>query len=304
MTESIKLEPERDVQLMFTKSNMLSGLSIILPMFAMTLWLRSQPSRVPGPDRVVAGAATPVAVGGASAWRLSAADPRFGGLSALVVDRGALVAMSDSGTVMRFAAPRAGAHPLRMALHDLPGGPGSPLRKSARDSESLLADPAGRGWWVGFEHRHSLWLFDRALKHVLERRRLNVDWPTNRGAEALVAAANGMVMALPELGGRAAGGTIVAPPWTSDATRLPDGRLVVLQRRPTLAGLVNSVSIGAGAGKPARHIRLALAPLDNMEGVAAEARADGRIRLWIVSDDNFRPWMRTLLVALDLPAGT
>ena len=69
------------------------------------------------------------------------------------------------------------------------------------------------------------------------------------------------------------------------------------------SGFDNQLWIAAGAGQPARRIALDLGPLDNMEGIAAERLPDGGTRLWIVSDDNFRPWMRTLLVALDLGPG-
>ena len=292
------MKPERPVQRLFSRFKLFSSLSLALPIFAAGVWLKGQPNRWPRPDRVVDGRAVEVGVGaGLRAWRLTAPDPRFGGLSALALDRGELLALSDSGVVVRFAPPSAGRG-MRVSLHDLPGGPGSPFRKATRDSESLLGDGRG-GWWVGFENRHSLWRYDGRFSRVLGTRRLDVDWPVNAGAEALVAGKAG-VMALPEGGGPAAGGGYVAPAWTSDATRLPDGRLVLLVRRPTLSGFATQLRIATGAGKPARRIALDLGPLDNMEGIAAAPRPNGGARLWIVSDDNFRPWMRTLLVALDL----
>ncbi len=298
------MKPERAVQPPFSKFKLFSSLVIAFPIFAVGVWLKHQPNRWPLPDRVVDGRAVEVAAGkGMKAWRLAAPDPRFGGLSALAVDNGALLAISDSGVAVRFAPPGAGTA-VRFSLHDLPAGPGSPYRKSMRDSESLLRDASGNGWWVGFETRHSLWRFDAAFRDVLDRRWLDVDWSANKGAEALAAAPDGAVMALPERGGRAAGGAMVAPAWTSDATRLPDGRLVLLIRRPSWRGFVSEVRIGAGAGKPARRLALDLAPLDNMEGIAAATSPGGTTRLWMVSDDNFRPWMRTLLVAVDLPPGS
>ena len=294
------MNPERAVQPSFTMFKLFSSLTVALPIFAAGVWLKRQPDRWPGPDRVVEGRAVEVVVGkGLRGWRLSAPDPRFGGLSALVIDRGGLLALSDSGVVVRFAPPEA-QRAMRFALHDLPDGPGGGLYKSTRDSESLLADGAS-GWWVGFESRHSLWRFDRTFRKVLEIRWLDVDWSVNLGAEALVAGGRSGVMALPEAGGPAAGGKMVAPAWTSDAARMPDGRLVLLIRRPSSTGFVNQLRIEAGAGKPARRIALHLAAFDNMEGIAAAPLPNGGTRLWIVSDDNFRPWMRTLLVALDLP---
>ena len=286
----------------FSKFKLFSSLTVALPIFGLAVWLKGQPNRWPGPDRTVFGQAQRVAAGpGLTAWRLTAPDPRFGGLSALAIDRGALVALTDSGVVVRFAPPVAGGT-VRFALRDLPGGPGSARRKSMRDSESLLADRASGGWWVAFENRHSLFLFDRAFRRVLGGQRLKVGWGHNFGGEALVARAGG-VMVLPELGGAAWGGPMVAPAWTSDATRLPDGRLALIVRRPTWRGFDNRVSIGAGAGKAARRIAIRLRPLDNVEGIAAAPLPDGGTRLWLVSDDNFRPWMRTLLVRIDLAPG-
>jgi hypothetical protein len=301
MQDMAVTEAEPRVQPSFSK--ILGAALLVGPILALAIWLREQPSRWPAADRIVLGQAAPVAVGpGLRAWRLRAPDPRFGGLSALAVAGDDLVALTDSGVVVRFPAPT-GAGPVRFSLHDLPGGPGSALRKAYRDSESLLADPGGRGWWVGFETRHSLWLFDPAFARTLSSRRLDVDWPSNKGGEALAVADDGRVMVLPELGGKADGGALVAPAWTADATRMPDGRLVLLVRRPGLRGFVSEVRIAARGGKPARRIALGLGALDNVEGIAAASLPDGGTRLWIVSDDNFRPWMRTLLVALDLPPG-
>jgi hypothetical protein len=284
-------------------SKLVASAALILPILGLSNWLVAQPDRWPAFDRISAGRAEDVAVGrGLRAWRLTARDGRFGGLSALAWHGGELVALTDSGVVVRFPPPARSGR-IVFALHDLPGGPGSPLRKAFRDSESLLADPAGRGWWVGFETRHSLWRFDTAFKRVLAARRLKVDWPSNKGGEALAAAPDGRVMVLPELGGKADGGSLVAPAWTSDATRMPDGRLVLLVRRPTWRGFASELRIAGGAGKPARRIALHVGALDNMEGVAAAPLPDGGTRLWIVSDDNFRPWMRTLLVTLDMPPG-
>jgi hypothetical protein len=301
MSDSANMEAEPHVQPMFSK--WLASAALILPILALSNWLVAQPNRWTAPDRMSAGQADEVSAGkGSRAWRLTANDGRFGGLSALVWRGGELIALTDSGVIVRFAPPARSGR-VFFALHDLPGGPGSPRRKAFRDSESLLADPAGRGWWVGFENRHSLWLFDSAFKGVIEARRLTVGWPSNQGGEALVAAPDRSVMVLPEAGGKAYGGSLVAPAWTSDATRMPDGRLVLLVRRPTWRGFASQLRIAAGAGKPARRIALDVGALDNMEGVAAAPLPNGGTRLWIVSDDNFRPWMRTLLVTLDVPPG-
>lgn len=274
----------------------------------------AQPYRTPLPDRRVTGHAARLSLGGrgevalAGAWELAAPDPRFGGLSALAVDGDALLALTDSGVVIRFIPPRRASAPIRFVLHDLPAGPGSAWRKAGRDSEALLRDPAGRGWWVAFEGHHSVWLYDRAFGRTRAARRLRVRWPDNKGGEALVSGAAGAIYALPEMGGpivAVAGprATIAVPPAISDAARLPDGRLALLVRRFGARGFASEVVIAAMRGRAANVIRLPLGALDNPEGLAAAPLANGGTRLWIVTDNDFRSWTPTLLIALDMPPG-
>jgi len=298
---------------MFSKSLLVSGLA--LAVLGFSAWLRTQPNRVELADATVAGRADAKVIGGALAppiigarlWRLTAPDPRFGGVSGLAVDGRDLIALTDSGAVVRFAPPVAANQPILFHFHDLPDGPGRVHRKAWRDSESLLRDPGGRGWWVGFETRHSLWLFDPGFSRALGHRLLSAGWRRNRGAEALVAAPGGQIFALPEAGGPALGpgGTRgpPAPRGSADAARLPDGRLALLVRRIGATGFVSEVRISGLAGRPALRLRLPLGALANAEAIAAAPRADGGTRLWIATDDNFKPWMRTYLLALDLAEG-
>lgn len=55
----------------------------------------------------------------------------------------------------------------------------------------------------------------------------------------------------------------------------------------------------AGVRVAEAHIKKPL-PVDNFEGVAIGAAPDGKTRIWLISDDNFRRSQRTLLLALDL----
>jgi hypothetical protein len=41
--------------------------------------------------------------------------------------------------------------------------------------------------------------------------------------------------------------------------------------------------------------------IDNFEGLAAKKLADGTVRLFVVSDDNYSSAQRTLLMIYDLP---
>ena len=275
---------------------------------------RGQPMRAAHPDRVVVGSAVELDLLPAARaqrvamrwWRVTAPDSRLGGVSGLAVDGRDLVALSDEGAVIRFAAPTVPRQALRMALHDLPAVPGAPGSKAGRDSEALLAAPSG-GWWIAFEGRHALWRFDPGFGGVVERHPLAVKWPRNKGGEAIALAGDGAVMVLPESGGRAVavggrGEALTVPHGTADATRLPDGRLALVTRRFTYVGFQSEIRIAAGSGGKALRMALPIGALDNPEALAAAPLPDGGTRLWIATDDNYRPWMRTVLIALDLPA--
>ena len=312
-------EAERPGQSRFSLGELagaaLAALAVVAAHFG---WAESA-DRTPLPPRSVAVRFEPLALDPAGvaplrlvgAWRLSADDPRFGGLSALAVDGGGLVALSDSGVVVRLPLPGAGT---RMAIGDLPGGPGSPDLKQNRDSEALARDPLGRGWWVAFERHNQLWLYDRGFRRALGvidlgRRR----WPDNRGIEAMLAE-RGRLTLVPELArelvkvgnGQAASAPIAdAGSMISDAAQLPGGELLVLLRDVGPGGFRTALGllVRAGGGwRLARRVPLHVGRLANLEGLAVEPRPGGT-RLWLVTDDNFQPPQTTLLLALDLPPG-
>ncbi|MEO6581845.1 MAG: esterase-like activity of phytase family protein [Sphingomicrobium sp.] len=139
----------------------------------------------------------------AGAWQLSSDDPRFGGISALAIDRGRMLALTDSGVLVRFSAP--GQPPGPAWIGELPDGPGSSNFKHNHDSEALLRDPHDRGWWVAFENRDESWLYDQDLGRGLERIHLgDRGWGTNRGVEGMAADGDALLL-LPEGGQPAAG---------------------------------------------------------------------------------------------------
>lgn len=247
----------------------------------------------------------------AGAWAVSSDDPRFGGISALAVQGGELLALSDSGVAIRFPKPTSGES--SALIGELPDGPANPRFKRHRDTEALLADPFGRGWWVAFEVHHELWLYDPRLQRALQRVRLGADrWPVNSGIEALAAVEDGL-LAVPEDGRsiiRIRGSQALQAPVhgqkvrVSDAASLPNGEVLLLERRMTWRGFANAlVALGQDGQRfsAARRLRLPLGPLDNAEALAAEPLPGGAVRLWLMTDDNFQPPLRTLLIALDVP---
>ncbi len=92
----------------------------------------------------------------------------------------------------------------------------------------------------------------------------------------------------------------------TDLAILPDGDVVVLERRfnaVKLAGMrirrIAHADIKAGATLEAETLIEANQPLkniDNMEGIAVHRSPAGELRLSIISDDNFNPLQRTLLL--------
>lgn len=245
------------------------------------------------------------------AWHLTAGDPRFGGLSALVWRGGWLVGLNDSGVVIRFHPPGTGDD--RVLLQDLPDGPGPAMRKSSRDSEALLADPAGDGWWVAFEQYHSLWRFSRDFRRAEAHHPIDDPrWSVNRGIEGLLWNDGGPV-AIAEIGDEAIRLTpsrriaiVGTDRWISDAARLADGRALVVLRSIGLGGIESRVALLDETVRPMQvgpAARVAVGALANLEGAAVEPLAGGGSRLWLVSDNDFWRSRQTVLVAIDLPPG-
>jgi hypothetical protein len=288
---------------------------------AVGLWWDGAPNRQPLPPRSVALRAEPLAIDPAGvaplrlvgAWRLTAPDPRFGGISALTIDQGRFLALSDSGVLYRFAVP--GGAAAKVDISELPDGPGSPLFKVNRDSESLVRDVQGRGWWVGFETCNQIWLYDPGFRRVLGRMDFGKRrWPTNVGLEAMVADGRGLLL-VPELGNevvRVAGGKAVSKPLIdagsriSDAVRLPDGEVLVLLRSAGATGF--RLALGVLHEQPdgwliERRVTLQVGRLANLEAITTQSLPNGATRLWLMSDDNLQPPLTTMLLALDVPPG-
>ena len=307
---------ERPLQHSFMKSVVFNGLIMAVAIGLIALLIRAMPDR-----RAISPASMPLtyrpielaSAGGplrlAGAWEMEVGDRRFGGLSSLAADNGKFLSISDRGVVVRFDPPDSVKPEVR--LSDLREGPGPFGKKSSRDAESLVRDWRGRGWWIGFEQRHSLWLYDRHLQHALENvdlRRSN--WRDNSGAEGLTFA-DGALLVLGEDGRDAfrieSSGPrplkLHAGAEVADAARAPDGTSWVLLRQPGLSGIVQSVAPllrthdgwMTGTASPLPPL-----PFDNFEGMAIVARPDGRWRFWLVNDNDYRSVARTLLVALDL----
>jgi hypothetical protein len=262
-------------------------------------------------------------------WELSSDSPRFGSISALHVEGGEAIALSDAGTIFRFALP-AGQGAERVRIVPLPSGPGPATRKSNRDTESMVID--GASLWAGFEHHNMIWRYRRADLAATASARPEPmrRWRANSGPEAMARLADGRFLVLGEGlndrhptsdavlfdGDPALAGTPAfllryrrVPGYrATDAALLPDGRLLILNRRfawlegwSAVVTVAGTRGLRAGGTIESREVAALRQPVsvDNMEALSVTVE-HGRTIVWIASDDNFFPLQRTLLLKFAL----
>lgn len=213
----------------------------------------------------------------------------------------------------------------------------APRSKRDGDAESLARTPAG-GVLVFFEGEHRAQRYGMLSACRLESLAQAAEstwvptgaagWPFNGGAEA-AARRGDLVLAISEAapgpgGGRAA--LLAAPgaplshsfayaaPAGYEATALDaldpggeSGRMLVLHRRFTPLSGVSAILAEAEVGErpegpviPREIARLAPPySVDNMEGLAVRAEGARRF-IYMISDNNFNPLQRTLLLKFEL----
>ena len=281
-------------------------------------------------------------------WRgglnLYARSPFFGGYSGLIVDASgkSLLAISDAGTWLRANIDYDGRK--LKGLSDATIGPilgrdGKPLVTDAqRDSEGLAladGDTSKGSAYVSFERDHRIlrYPFTRerfgppngALALPAEAKRMS----SNRGVEAIApiraGGLKGTTVAfserLPDKKGNLRGWLIGGPaPGAislksiggfdlTDGAALPDGGIVVLERRFRYSEGVKmriaAKDLKPGATIPGEILLEAHDNLniDNMEDIAAHRSASGETILTLMSDDNFSALQRTLLMQFAIPDG-
>lgn len=277
---------------------------------------------------------------GSLRWRgglaLSAQDSAFGGLSDLLIDAEGrnITAVSDSGRWLRAAllydAEGDLSDVVMAQFGALKEADGSPLAGKRRQDAEALARFADRALVIGFERDHRLWRLPSA-KH-LNGKPLPMTVPpglagagSNAGVEALVALADGRLLAFTE--GQLSGENFRVYLWQNGkgwadlalkpaglfrptgATLLPSGDVMLLERRFTLFGGVGirlrqipKTAIKPGAVLEGREVAELRAPLtrDNFEGIAVHRAPDGNLRFTLLADDNFNALQRTLIVQFEL----
>ncbi len=267
----------------------------------------------------------------ARGWHLTSPHSRFGGLSAVaVMAPGRFQFVADTGYWTRMTLrPSGEVAAFHIAALPTPGG--QRRKKSMIDAEAMTYDPASGRTRVAFESINEIWRFDRGLKGIEARTAPAAmrHWSAYAGPESMVRLADGRTILFREAPGDDPRGseallftgdpTMAGPPplrfyydaegkgSLSDAAPLPDGRILLVHRRlgfrpvfTTILGLLDPASIAPGKVVRSREIGRVPRPLaDNFEGAAVEARG-GRTWLWLVSDDNFNSWQRSLLLQFEL----
>jgi hypothetical protein len=269
------------------------------------------------------------------AFELRSNDTRFGGLSGLAVGSdGRLYAVSDRGFWLS-----AGIHlHANGRLSDLTDWHISPLltpvkrpvSTGLRDAEGLAQSPDG-SFLVSFENNHRIWRYPRppetvtsaALPVPIPNEILRA--PRNGGLEAISARPDGRIFAIAERvenpdgsfkawiieNGRGENLSYVAAAGfnAADAVTLRGGDALVLERRYQVPltfaarlSLIKAPQIRPGAVLKGEEILRLEPPLstDNFEGVAVMDTSAGTV-IFLVSDDNYFSFQRTLLLQFLLP---
>lgn len=267
---------------------------------------------------------------------LSAPHPAFGGLSGLWVapDRSRFLAITDKGAWIGGEIDYAAEGSLK-AVHEVEIGPlgelpqGRIADERGRDAEALTRGADG-AFHVAFEGKHRILRYARSNRPPIAGPATRVATPDdlrrakpNGGPEALAALGDGRLLMLVESltrddartgflrdrdGWHRVGYPLDADFKPTDAARLPDGDVLVLERRfDMIAGFQGRLRRVREAGiRPdgmlAGEIIATLKPpilVDNYEGLSIQQDATGRTFVYLVSDDNFRGAQRTLLLMFE-----
>lgn len=269
------------------------------------------------------------------AWTMD--DRRFGGWSGFEIAPGAgaiagrtFAAISDRGWIVDGTLERGPSGRIVRALPSAFRRPGDRNRRpfftrDHRDPEGLAFAPDG-GVMVSYETLQRVFIYpDLAVTdpEVLPIHRDFIGLVPNRGLEALAAGPDGAVYTLPE---QVLGDTPV-PVYRHDgdgwqvfdhlpgpqhgfrpvgADIGPDGRFYLLERKAIehrgVASRVRRFDLtDTGLANETRLLTTRIGTHDNLEGLAVWRDPRGRIRLTMVSDDNFDRWQQSEIVEYVVP---
>jgi hypothetical protein len=269
---------------------------------------------------------------------MTANSPNFGGWSDLHVssDGKSLSSISDEGSWLTATIDYDANGNLsglsNGRIGSLRGLDGKPLAsKAMSDAEGMAQLPDG-SWLVSFERHHRFWRYP-----TLDGTPTPIDGPAdlgkqpnNGGVEAVTALSDGRIIAISEeyevkpgvlrgwIGEPAAGGRYnwqtfeytKTPDFNPTAIRLlPDGSYVLLERAfdPARGVRIRVMQFAAAEVRPggavhAQQLARLASPyaVDNLEGLSVGKGAHGETLLWLISDDNFNPLQRNILLMFEL----
>lgn len=264
------------------------------------------------------------------AWELASPHGWFGGFSALIATGPAgLIAGSDRGFLLDIdlAADGPRAVPGSFRFVGITGRG----REEIVDLESLARDPRTGDLWAGFEGDNVVMRLSADGTRQTRIPPAMAKWSYNSGPEAMTRLGDGRFLVIAEGSQRgsdtlheallfpgdpiAADAPIAfslkAPPDYNpvDAVALPDGRVLILLRRvryalpakfDTVIAIADSRDIRAGGVWTAEIIHRLDGGIfaDNFEGIAfiPSAQDPSQGAVWVISDDNFSIFQRSLLV--------
>ena len=269
-------------------------------------------------------------------FELKSADPHFGGLSGMVMhpDGATLTFVSDHGYWFSTQVlPSVRGSPVKLGpwrKNSLLAPNGKAVRGRLRDAEAVTRDHDG-SFIVAFERVHRLWRYPPTpLTFTARPKPIPIPdelarAPSNGGIEAATVLPDRRILLLSEnfqnedgsLKGWLLQGKRTEPLFylssdgfnPTDLATLPNGDVLVLERRYTWIRGASArlrwlprASLKPGARLRGKEIA-SLGPavdVDNLEGLAVHQDPREGTVLYIVSDDNYSLFQRTLLLQFRL----
>jgi hypothetical protein len=269
---------------------------------------------------------------------MTANSPNFGGWSDLHVsaDGRSLTSISDEGAWLTATIdydPKGNLAGLSSGrIGQLRGLDGKPIGSKPEADAEGVARLADGSWLVSFERRHRLWRYQTltSTPTLVEGPAEIGRQPANGGIEALTGLPDGRVIAISEeygerpgtamgwIGEPAAGGgylwrsfdyATIADFRPTAITLLPDGSFAALERAFDMVRGVrcrimrfDAAQLAPGATVRAEELARLASPyaVDNLEGMAATKGTRGETLVWLISDDNFSPLQRNILLLFEL----
>jgi hypothetical protein len=262
----------------------------------------------------------------------------FGSWSDLHVsaDGRTLTSISDEGAWLTATidyngeANLAGLSGARMG--QLRGLDGKPIATKTEADAEGMARLADGSWLISFEHHHRLWRYQTltSVPTPFDGPAGIGRQPANGGIEALTALDDGRIIAISEEYSERPGTAMgwIAQPTTGGRfewrpfayatipdfrptaiARLPDGSFAVLERAFDFVHGVrcrvmrfDAAQLAPGATVRAEELARLASPyaVDNLEGMAAGRGPRGETLIWLISDDNFNPIQRNILLLFEL----